>query len=531
VTLQVSTRLACPPLYGTPRSSDRFTLGPNAGRVARWLGKPLHPWQQLIADVAGEIDPDTGYLAYDEVDVVVMRQQGKTELSLPLMAHRCTGFDSTLVDFAAAELGKLVMPPGPQTVLYTAQTADFAKAKWRDVHLARILGAPEVRRHLARPAHRYGGARLSNNQEAIFWRNGSMWRPGSTTGKTAGTGDTLDMPVIDEAWSRPDNRTELGLRPAMLTRPWRQLWVMSMVPGLSRAAPGTWKYLEHKMQVGKAKVNADVRKGTAFFLFGAADSIEQVDIYDEQVWWRSMPSLGLTVGVEAVRSDAEGMDPVDFAAEYLSIPPGKSAPRWKLIAQDTWAGLRDPLSTFAGPCALAVEVTEDRQRAWIVAAGKREDGHWHVEVVEPGFKIAAGAVGMDWVIPRWRELVASQPVVTTVIDKRRPAGSYVAEMKSAMRDVTCPTVQDVAGACGRFYDLSGQDADEASDDGVRVYHLGQPELDRAVAGASKVDQGNGAFVFVKRGTSAELGPLYGAALAVLGFEVKGAAYGKRSQIW
>jgi hypothetical protein len=40
-------------------------------------GTPLMPWQRYVADVALEIDPETGLLAYRGVDVTVPRQSGR----------------------------------------------------------------------------------------------------------------------------------------------------------------------------------------------------------------------------------------------------------------------------------------------------------------------------------------------------------------------------------------------------------------------------------------------------------------------
>lgn len=504
------TPLVCPPLFGTARSPERPTLGGQVAAVAAKLGKPLMPHQRQIADVALELDPETGFLAYSEVVVIGPRQAtGKTELLLPVMTHRCVGFDRQLVEWIRQTLGITLPLPGAQTVVYTAQTADDARKKWRDIHVRRLQAS----------AYRSSFTpRLRQNFEAMEWRNGSMWSPASTTGKTAGTGDTIDVPVIDEAWSRPDNRTELGMRPASMTRPWRQQWVMSMIPGLARAAPGSWPYLAHKRQVGRARVEADVRHGTAFFDFAAADGL---DPGDPQTWWSALPGLGRTVPEKAVREDFEAMDLVDFCAEYLGWAPMEQKPRWTLVRQETWAGLRDPGSTIEGRPALALEVAEDRSAAWICAGGTRADGHRHGEVVEPGFKIAPGAAGMDWLFPRTLEIWDAQKPSTVVIDPRRPAASLIVPLRNRGVDVLTPNGNDIAGACGRWYDLTGEEADPETDPGLRMFHLGQPEYDGAVAGARKLDLGGGAFTFVKKGSARTISPLYGVVLAMHGDDVKG----------
>lgn len=504
MTVTMQRRAASNPvwqaLYATPRTPGRATLGPRVGEIAQMMRKPLMPHQQHIADVALEIDPDTGLLAYSRVVVIGPRQvTGKTELLLPVMTHRCIGFEHA----------------GPQRVLYTAQTADDARKKWRDVHLAR-LGKSKVLRALYT-------ARLTQNKEALFWRNGSMWYPGSTTGKTGGTGDSLDLGIIDEAWSRPDNRTELGMRPTMLTRDWAQLWILSMIPGLSRALPGTWPYLRDQRRMGRARVNAGVRRGTAFFDFAAADGM---DPGDPGTWWSCMPGLGYTVTEDKVRDDYVDLPLVDFCAEYLSWEPVETVPKWTLIKEQTWANRLDVESEIAGRPALGVEFSEDREHAWIGAAGRRTDGGLHVEVVEPGFKVRADVVGVTWCEPRLVELVAEQDPSVVVIDPARPARSLIVPLRNRGINVLTPNQGDSAGACGRFFDATGEIREDAVGgedvyDGPLLFHLGQLELDRALGQARRLELGGGAFTFVKRGQSAELGPLYSVVLALHGDEVFG----------
>lgn len=492
--MTMRSQLTCPPLYGTPRTPERATLGPKVGEIARLLGKPFKPWQQYVADVAGEIDPETGLLAYPEVVIIGPRQIGKTELLLPEMTHRCVGYEHA----------------GPQRVLYTAQTATDARTKWRDVHQPRLKASKKLRPMFT--------PRLRQNAEAFLWGNGSVWSPGSTTGKTGGTGDTLDMFVIDEAWSRPDARTELGGRPAMLTRPWRQLWVLSMIPGLARAPVGTWPYLKGKRQVGRARVEANVRHGMAFFDFSAADGL---DPGDPATWWSFHPGLvSRTITEKAIREDYEAMDLVDFCAEYLGWEPMESTPRWTLIRETTWQGLRDPSSEIVGQSALSLEIDQDRNHGVICAAGKRPDGNWHVEVAEPGHRVPSSVVGTDWMLSRALEMVDQHKPCTVVIDPRRPAASLIVPLRNAGVDVLTPNQGDIAGACGRFYDATG-DAGDPDDTGLRVFHIGQAELDRALSQSKRLDMGSGGgFTFVKRGSHANLSPLYGVVLAMHGHDVK-----------
>lgn len=481
-------------------------MGPRVAEIAQRLGKPFMPHQRHMADVALEIDPETGRFAYSEVVIIGPRQvTGKTEFLLPLMTHRCVGFAS----FA-----------GPQRVLYTAQTADEARLKWRDVHLARLRRARTIRGMFT--------PRLTQNKEALIWRDGSMWIPGSTTGKTGGTGDTLDLGVIDEAWSRPDFRTELGMRPTMLTRPWAQLLVCSMIPGLSRAAPGTWPYLKEKRRLGRLRVEAGVTRGTALFDFSAPDGL---DPGDPATWRTCMPAVVAgTVSEQKIRDDFDSDLPlVDFCAEYLGWEPVDKVPKWTLVPRAVWVERFDAGSAVVGTSALGVEISEDRQRGWVGAAGYRADGQYHVEVVEPGFKILPTVAGIDWMERRIVDIVEDNDICTVVIDPRRPAASLIVPLRNRGIEVLTPAQPDIAGACGRFYDAivgPEQDEDEvddepAVDDGLRLFHIGQEVLDRALAQTRRFELGVGSFVFVRKGQSGEVGPVYCTTLALHGLVVMG----------
>jgi hypothetical protein len=504
-----AVELNCPPLFGTRRSPDRPTLGPQVSRLAEALGKPPLPHQRLIYDVAFEIDPATGMLAYDEVNVIGPRQvTGKTELMLPAMTYRCVAFDEALTDWIRRELGKDVPLPGPQRVLYTAQTADNAREKWRDVHVKRLEQSP-LRSQVK--------TRLRLNAEQIAFPNGSTWSPGSTTGKTAGTGDTLDMPVIDESWSREDNRTELGLRPAMLTRPWRQLWSLSMIPGISRALPGGWPYLWAKRQNGRARVEADIRSRVAHFEWAAAPGLDPAD---PATWFSCMPALGHHVPLSSVQSDYEAMvgagNLSDFCAEYLGWPPEATAARWAVISEPTWRSLKLPQLDgipYGDPVAFAVEAQPEQVSASIGMSARTAEGHTYVELVERG-------PGLNWTIDYLLDLIEKYCPCAVGIAAHGPAAPIIEPLRRAIRDdkrnldteLIIMQGPDVAKACAQFYTETGEVGDHVEDTGRRIRHIGQPELDHSVADAVRY-RFNDQWRFQRSGEAGDASPLYSVALA------------------
>ena len=224
-----------PPRFATPRTASRPTIGEALARVGAVLGSPPLAWQRLVMDVAGELLPD-GRPAYREVRVTVPRQQGKTAgLLLPVMVHRALAFGR------------------PQRILYTAQDRNHARDKW----------AEQVDQLDRSPLRRLYTVRRSNGSERIRWRTGSTHGI-TATGETSGHGFTLDLGVIDEAWSQVDDRLVQSMRPAMVTRRDAQLWIVST------AGTDDSVFLRERVDDGRARVEAGERADVAYFEWSRA---------------------------------------------------------------------------------------------------------------------------------------------------------------------------------------------------------------------------------------------------------------------
>ena len=98
------------PRHHTPRTPGSRTLGGKAAAVANAMGRPMHVWQRLAADVAFELD-DNGRLRYRTVLISVPRQCGKTVLDMN------------------AGVTRLLLQEDAK-VWYTAQTGQSARERW-----------------------------------------------------------------------------------------------------------------------------------------------------------------------------------------------------------------------------------------------------------------------------------------------------------------------------------------------------------------------------------------------------------------
>lgn len=451
----------CLPRWSTPRT-DRPTLGGRVAQIAEILGTPLMPWQRHVADIAYELDPDTGKLVYREIRLTVPRQSGKTTLMLSAMTHRCIAMG------------------GVQRVSYTAQTGKDARLKWEDEHV------PVLERS---PFASLMTVRRTNGSEAIRWSDGSIWSLMATT-ETAGHGAQLDLGVIDEAFALADDRLEQAMKPAMVTRPQPQLWIVST------AGTNDSLYLNDKVDDGRLRALAGDTKAVAYFEWSAPD---EADIADERVWLDCMPALGITVPIEAIRSDFESMREPEFRRAYLNQRQDRAAAApWQVLSESQWAKCSDARSRIDGPVSLAIDVTPSRSSASICAAGLRADGLAHVEVIgcRPGTQWL-----LEWFTP---ERVREYRSVT--VDPVSAAGSLAGDLARLGLQVHEVSGRQVATACGKFFDLVVSD---------QLRHIEQAPLNAAVAGAKRRRLGD-AWAWHRRDTAVDVSPLVACTLALLG---------------
>jgi hypothetical protein len=459
------TTSTCPPRYSTPRSPERPTFGPAVTRVAEfYFGRTLMPWQQHVLDVALEIDPETGLLAYDEIGLTVPRQSGKTSIVMPMAAHRFLNRDFFLPR---------------QQVLYTAQTRIAARQKWEKEFVAdcedskRLQGKFVVRRAIGDETIRFPGTRGQLGIEAVK--------------ETSGHGGTLDIGYVDEAFAQVDDRLEQAFKPAMVTRPNSQFWVVSTA-GSSKST-----YLRGKVERGRALASR-LRHGVAYFEWSADDDTDPADV----ATWRScMPALGITQTEAKIRSFFESMELGEFSRAFLN--------RWndhtteQKIPAASWRGCLDRNAPIVGQPVFCVEVSWDRSHAAIVAAGFTASGLPAVEVV----KYEAGT---EWVLP-WLQQRRGQ-YRCLVVDRSGPAGSLLPDLTAPglFLDLKIAGTRDLAQACGALYDAAVTE---------QLRHLGQAQLDLALSGAL-VRQLGDVWVWDRKASAVDVSPITGATLALWG---------------
>ena len=159
-------------------------------------------------------------------------------------------------------------------IVSTAQSGLDARQKWHE-----SIEDLETRAFFRRQMK--GRPRRANGTEVVRWKSGSRHRPVPPIPRK-GHGDTLDLGIIDEAWSFRDEAVITAMRPAMMTRPDAQLWIVST------AGTDDSVLLRRHVEMGRRAVANGENSGLAYFEWSAGD---EDDPDDPRTWWGCIPTL------------------------------------------------------------------------------------------------------------------------------------------------------------------------------------------------------------------------------------------------
>lgn len=400
--------------------------------MAEAFGQPLMGWQREFADVFGEVMP-SGLPAYREGIVSVMRQSGKTTLTL------------------ATELERCILRSRVQKVAYTAQTGSDARKKLLDDQWPLIQQSPLKAAVLK--AHRAQG------NEAIIFKNGSRIDVLAST-VSAGHGKTLDLGVVDEAFDDIDDRREQAMLPAMITRPDAQLLIVSTM-GTDASV-----YLNRKVDMGRSMAAAGERQGICYFEWSIPPD---EDLDDPATWWEFMPAMGGTQSEAVIAHARQTMTDGDFRRAFGNQ---RTKSDERVIPEVTWRLVCRADAVPAGVLVFGVDVSPDREWASVAVCGGSD-----VARVE----LLARRAGVEWVVPELARLVREHGG-SVVVDKRSPAGSLVPDLVAAgVRRVVELQPSEMTKACAGFYDDVAAGPTKLQ---VRVTP-NFDELDNAVTSAAK----------------------------------------------
>ena len=452
-----------------------YELGERALDLAAEAGMDLDEWQQFALRTSMARTPGDKWAA-KEVGVNAPRQNGK---------------DAILELRELAEID--LMEDRPRLVIHSAHLFDTSLE-----HFQRVLEMLDRTPRLNKKV-KARGVSWSHGQEGIKFRNGSRIRFRTRT-KGGGRGFSCDLLMLNEAMDLPE-ASYGALLPTLSARPDYQIWYTGSAVDQEVHLDG----------VVFARVRERGIEGSDASLFYVEWSVEGEDpsdvpedvIDNREAWATANPGLGIRISPQFVEMERRALASRTFAVERLGIGDWPPTSLDGVISMASWAALVDKDSQIDGSPRFAVDTTPDRSRTTIAAAGRREDGKAHLEVVDR-------RPGTDWVVERLVQLYEDHDSDAVVLDAHGPVGSLLPALQRLGVLVHTVTAGEHAQGCGLLVDAVAEGT---------VRHLGTPELASALKGAIKRPLGD-AWAWSRKSSTVDITPLVACTLALWGLETQ-----------
>jgi hypothetical protein len=352
--------------------------------------------------------------------------------------------------------------------------------------------------------------RRGSGKEAIEFRNGSVIYFGARSQGFGRGFDEVDVEVFDEAQILDAKALEDMVAATNQSRHPHGALLFYMGTPPRPTDPGEeFEDRRRKALVAKSDAHGVVESGEAVYIECSADpktghkggpsldSIEQLRKANP-----SYPHRTPLASVKRLRANLKSDD--SWRREGLGIWDDMGA-RDQVISPEAVATCLDVKSKITSVPIFALDVSPAHSWAAIAVAGMRKDLMPHIEITS-----SKGVVdhqpGTDWVVPRMVQLSKRWPGMKVAIASGSAAESLVPALLAAGVELIFVKGNDVAAACGLFFDLF-------TTKGLR--HLGQLALTGALLTARKaVEDGEGAWRWGRKRSSADITPLYAATLAL-----------------
>lgn len=455
------------------------------------VGIKLLPWQKWLAIHALEIvtEGDQWRFRYRYVIVLVSRQNGKTYFEVCLNLFFLYGLKSHLV-------------------LGTAQNLDTAVETFEDT-VTQIESNPELNDVLEQVRRGAGRRELS-------LKTGDRYKVLAATRKARGL--SSDLIMMDELREQTNWEAWGAISKTMMARPTAILFGLSNAGDVSSVVLRHLRLQAHAMlgdPDGVASIHAnlggeDIEDETLGLFEWSAEP--DCDINDREQWAQANPSLNYGFMTERALKSAMSTDPENiFRTECLCqwvesrLPEPFPAGAW-LGGQDEDSFIREDSELFWG-----IEMSQDRKYTVIAVCGLRDDGNYHVEIVER-------RNGTEWAIDWFKARAPKYAPMRLSFQERGAPVSSLAEQICTIEGVErmAQGGPDLSAAWNRFYDAVAACSPDSKQSGVKLYHLPQPVLDTPARTCQLRNLGGGIMLPDRVKSPDDISPLMAVAMAYAG---------------
>lgn len=459
-----------------------YTFGPEVAEIATLAGlEPDHNQQWILDQTFGRLAD--GRPSAFEVDIIGPRQNLKT--ATIIMIELGWGFvtDESLV-------------------IHTAHELDATEEAFIDLS-ARIQDTPQLAKYLdASKGERDSPGVITGNGSWEIHLLGDIKFKYKARRKDSGRALTADKVVIDEMFAVSPAMVG-SLYPTLTTIPDAQVVSASSAGklysdvlrdhrkrGRAGSSPrqfyGEWG--DPNAWTGCKAKNCD----HALTAIGCA-------LDDEKRWAQIMPAWGLRVFPETIRNMRQAMPPLEFAREFLvwwEDPPESGVGGVLDLAR--WGRLKDENAPAPTRVELMLYVSPDRRTSTIAAAGPGPDGRTLV--------LTTTLPGTGHTVTTLKALIDKHKVKTPVaLIPNSQAGALIPQLEQDRIRWAPVTVVQYGQATAAF--ITGVNEEN------EFVHVGQDELDKAVAAATTRFNGQAEIWDDQRDSTVDLGPVVAASVA------------------
>lgn len=451
------------------------------------LGKTLYPWQEWAIIHALEIVGDlrtSWSFRFRVVLFLISRQNGKTVLS------------EVLASFFLNVLGV-------ENIFGTSLSMEKAEEVWEAV-IADQEDNAALADEIDTIARRNGGKKL-------VLKGGQTYKVGAPT-RRAGRGDSNDVVMLDEIREHRDWSTWAAAIASTNAKP------NGIIFCFTNAGDPDSVVLRQLRSTGIAAIDGtkaadyggEVDADTlALFEWSAPDGAAKDDI---EALAQANPALGYgSLTERALAACRTTMTDSDFRSECMCQQVETILP--EPFPEGAWLGGQDPESFIREDSELfwGIDMSQDRKYTVIAVCGLREDGNYHVELVDR-------RIGTEWAVEWFKARAPKYGEMKLSFQERGAPVSGLAEQICTIEGVTRMSQggPDLSAGWNRFFDAVAACAPEDQRGGVKVYHLPQPALDTPGRTCQMRNLGGGIMLPDRIKSPDDISPLMAVAMAYAG---------------
>lgn len=449
------------------------------------LEMDLYPWQEWALihelEIIGTLGTPDWRFRFRTVVNMVSRQNGKTELS------------KVIASFFLNVLGV-------ENVFGTSLSMEKAEEVWEAVIVEQETHK-ELSSQIQHVARRNGGKKLVLTGQRSY-------KVGAPT-RRAGRGDANDLVMLDEVREQRDWEIWSAAVASTNAKP------NGMVMCFSNAGDPDSIVLRQLRSQALEKINGTKASdfggnvdadALGWFEWSAPDKAETNDL---DALAQANPALGYGKLTErALLSNRETFPETKFRSECMCQQVETILP--EPFPDGSWEGGKDENSFIVpeSPLWFGIDMSQDRKYTVIAVCGMREDGNYHVELVDR-------RIGSEWAVDWFRARAEKYGGMNLAFQGRGAPVSGLAEQICTIEGITRCSQEGPALTAGwnRFWDAVGACSPNDNRGGAKVYHLPQPVLDAPGRTCQMRNLGGGVMLPDRVKSPDDIGPLMACAMA------------------